>query len=165
VADTGKDALIEQRIGNLRAAMFSKLRQRSSWTPRVGQHVAREVVALTCIPCLDEPDRCTPDGDVAIDEGHDKPRRSRASIVAGDRPTLHPGREGPPQQEVHTHRERVALKDEMLAPRENVPDGFRAYALDANPTVPRDRSNPPADKGPQLLSREMDGRPFHGSVL
>jgi hypothetical protein len=63
---------------------------------------------------------------------------------------------------VNAERKRLELKNEMLSPREDVPDFSSFEALDADRAVARDAFHAPAGEWLELFSRQEQRRSFHG---
>ena len=78
------------------------------------------------------------------------------AIVTCHGRAFHRGGKRPPQHEVNAQREGVKLKNEMLAPGEDVLECLAAKPFDADPTVTADPCDSPAHKRPKLLGRKLD---------
>lgn len=156
VAHAGEDRLIQQDIGDFLTRKGTDLPKGRLGIPLARHDVGGEVVVAPRVRVFDKFQRGAPDGDFAVGEVQHQPGRAAPAIVTCDGHAFHRGGKRPPQHEVDAQRERVKLKNEMLAPGEDVLECLAAKSFDADPTVTADPSDSPAHKRPKLLGRKMD---------
>jgi len=153
--------LIQEHVGNLRAAAGADLSRSGFWIPLIRQNIHTKIVFISRVSALDDLQRGAPDRHLAVWKLENQPRWTAPPVVTGHRDAFDRCREGSPQHEVDAQREGVELKNKMFAPSEDFNDSLSAESFDSYRAVAAYPANTSPNERLELLSGKVNGRSFH----